>query len=281
MLEAEPFSCSAHGGLDFVGNKESSVFTAKFLSGGEVIVGGIFDSLSLDGFKDEGSDLAGFQFFLEIGKVAKLYEIGTREEGSERFAEIAGVGNGEGSKGKAVVGAFLGEDAGALGGGAGKFQGTFDGFGSGIAKEAGIAGRAEFFDESFGEEAGEDRAVHLHHVGEVEFKDVTNCFLYCGMITADVENAVAAEEVEVVLAVEVVEVSAFGPSINFIEPNGALNLDESTIDEFIVQVVVLPESGEDRVFEIERGHGLFDSGKQRYRKQGAIFRCFIIAHHVA
>ena len=99
MLEAEPFSCSAHGGLDFVGNKESSVFTTKFLSGGEVIVGGIFDSLSLDRFKDEGSDLAGFQFFLEIGEVAELYKIGTREEGSERFAEIAGVGNGEGSKG--------------------------------------------------------------------------------------------------------------------------------------------------------------------------------------
>jgi len=36
-----------------------------------------------------------------------------------------------------------------------------------------------------------------------------------------------------------------------------LNLDESTINEFIVQVVVLAESGEDRVFEIERGHGLY------------------------
>jgi hypothetical protein len=59
------------------------------------------------------------------------------------------------------------------------------------------------------------------------------------VVAADIEDAVAAKEVEVVLPVEVVEVSAFGPSINFIEPNGALNLDESTIDEFIVQVVVL------------------------------------------
>ena len=89
MLEAEPFSCSAHGGLDFVSNKESSVFTAKFLSGGEVVVGRVLNSFSLDGLKDEGSDLAGFQFFLEIGEVAELYKIGTREEGSERFAEIA------------------------------------------------------------------------------------------------------------------------------------------------------------------------------------------------
>ena len=99
MLEAEPFTGSAEGGLNFIGDEKGSVFTAKFLSGGEVVVGGIFDSLSLDGFKDEGSDLAGFQFFLEIGEVAELYKIGTRKEGAERFAEIAGVGNGESSKG--------------------------------------------------------------------------------------------------------------------------------------------------------------------------------------
>ena len=99
MLETEPFSGTAHRGLDFVGNKESSVFTAKFLSGGEVVVGRVLNSFSLDGFKDEGSDLARFQFFFEIGEVAELYKIGAREEGAERFAEIAGVGNGEGSKG--------------------------------------------------------------------------------------------------------------------------------------------------------------------------------------
>jgi hypothetical protein len=154
-----------------------------------------------------------------------------------------------------VIGALLGENAGALGGGAGKFQGTFDGFGSGIAKEAGIAGRAEFFDESFGEEAGEDGAVHLHHVGEIEFKDVTNGFLDGGMVATDVEDAVAAEEVEVVLAVKIVEVSAFCAGIDFIKADRSLNFDECTIDVLVVEVVVLPESGEDRVFEVEFRHG--------------------------
>jgi len=144
-----------------------------------------------------------------------------------------------------------------LGGGAGKFQGTFDGFGSGIAKEAGIAGRAEFFDESFSEETGENGAVHLDHIGEVEFKDVANGFLNRGMITADVENAVAAEEVEVVLAVKIVEVRAFCAGIDFIETDGALNLYESTIDVLIVKLVVLAQSGEDRVFEVEFGHRFY------------------------
>ena len=99
MLEAEPFSCSAHGGLDFVGNKESSVFTAKFLSGGEVIVGRIFDSLSLDGFKDEGSDIFGAEFFLKILEVTEFDEVGPRKEGTKVFPEISRVGDGESSIG--------------------------------------------------------------------------------------------------------------------------------------------------------------------------------------
>jgi hypothetical protein len=77
------------------------------------------------------------------------------------------------------------------------------------------------------------------------------------MITADVENAVAAEEVEVVLAVEVVEVGALSASIYFIKADGALNFYESTIDVLIVQLVVLSQTSENCVFEIEFGHGSY------------------------
>lgn len=180
-----------------------------------------------------------------------------------------------------MIRTFLGENLWAFGGGAGELEGAFDGFGTGVAKEAGVARGAKFFDESLGQETGENGAVHLNHIGEIEFEDVLDGFLNGGMVAADIENAVAAEEVEVVLAVEVVEVSPFGPSINFIKPDGSLNFNESTIDELIVQIVVLAQTGQDGVFEIERGHGLFDSGKQRYRKQGAIFRYFKIARHIA
>ena len=167
-----------------------------------------------------------------------------------------------------MVGAFLGEDAGALGGGAGKFQGTFDGFGSGIAKEAGITGRAEFFDESFGEEAGENGAVHLDHIGEVEFKDVTNGFLDGGMVATDVEDAVAAEEVEVVLAVEVVEVGAFTAGVDLVKAYGALDLHERAVHVLVVQIVVLAQPGEYRVFEVEFGHGsYFIAVKQTIARQ--------------
>ena len=59
------------------------------------------------------------------------------------------------------------------------------------------------------------------------------------MITTEIKDAVAAEEIEVVLAVEVVEVGAFGAGVDFIEADGALNFDQSTIDVLVVQIVVL------------------------------------------
>ena len=75
------------------------------------------------------------------------------------------------------------------------------------------------------------------------------------MVAANIEDTVAAEEVEVVLAVEIVKVGTFCAGIDFIKADRALNFDERTIDVLVVQIVVLPESGEDRVFEIELGHG--------------------------
>jgi hypothetical protein len=77
------------------------------------------------------------------------------------------------------------------------------------------------------------------------------------MIAADVEDAVAAEEVEVVLAVEIVKVGTFGAGIDFIEPDRALNFDERTIDVLIVEIVVLPKASENRVFEVEGRHEIY------------------------
>ena len=152
-----------------------------------------------------------------------------------------------------MVRAFLGEDPGAFGVGAGELEGALDGLGAGVAEEAGVAGR-EFLGESLGEQAGENRAVHLDHVGEIEFEDVPDGFLNGGVVAADVEDAVAAEEVEVVLAVEVVEVGALGPGVDLVEADGALDLHKGSVHVLVVQVVVLAQPGEDGVFEVEVGH---------------------------
>ena len=165
------------------------------------------------------------------------------------------MGDREGAEGEPVVGTFLGEDAGPLGVGPGKLEGALDGLGAGVAEEAGVTW-GEFFGEGLGEETGEDGAVHLDHVGEIEFQNVADGFLEGGMITADIEDAVAAEEVEVVLAVEVVEVGAFTAGVDLVKADGALDLHERAVHVLVVQIVVLAQPGEDRVFEVEFGHGL-------------------------
>jgi len=96
----------------------------------------------------------------------------------------------------------------------------------------------------------------LNHVGEVEFENILDGFLEGGMVATDIEDAVAAEEVEVVLAIEVVEVGAFSPGVDLVETDGTLNLHEGAVHVLVVQIVVLAQPGEDRVFEVEFGHGL-------------------------
>ena len=80
----------------------------------------------------------------------------------------------------------------------------------------------------------------MNHIGEIKIKDIPNGFLYRGMIATNIEDAVAAEEVEVVLAVEIVKVGTLCTGIDFIKANRPLNFDERTIDVLVVQVVVLP-----------------------------------------
>ncbi len=152
-----------------------------------------------------------------------------------------------------MIGAFLGKDAGPFGVGAGELEGAFDGLGAGVTEEARVA-RGEFLGEGLGEEAGKDRAVHLNHVGEIEFEDVPDGLLDGGVVATDVEDAVAAEEVEVVLAVQVVEVGALGPGVDLVEADGALDLHEGPVHVLVVQVVVFAQPGEDGVFEVEVGH---------------------------
>jgi len=62
------------------------------------------------------------------------------------------------------------------------------------------------------------------------------------MVAADVEDAVAAEEIEVFEAVEVVRDKRRGHGVDFIEADGALDGDEGAIDVPLVQVVIFPEA---------------------------------------
>jgi hypothetical protein len=61
----------------FVGDEERAVLPAELLGSGEVVVGGILDSFSLDGLKDEGGDLTGLEFLFEIFEISELHKVCT------------------------------------------------------------------------------------------------------------------------------------------------------------------------------------------------------------
>src|SRR5205823_995798 len=70
-------------------------------------------------------------------------------------------------------------------------------------------------------------------------------------IAADIENAVAAQEIEIGLVIHVVEIRALGPGIDFVEPDDALGLDQGPVQVLLVQAVVLAQARSDDFLQIE------------------------------
>ena len=76
------------------------------------------------------------------------------------------------------------------------------------------------------------------------------CFT-SGMIAADVENAVAAQEIQIRLVIHVVEIRALGSGIDFVETDHALRRHERAVQMPLVQFVVLPKPRGDNFLQIK------------------------------
>ncbi len=108
--------------------------------------------------------------------------------------------------------------------------------------------RRRAFGNRFGEQSAQQRTIHLHHVRKIEIEHVANRFLHHGMVPPDVENAVAAEEIEIRLVIHVVEISAFRAGIDFVEPDDALGRNQGAVQMPLVQFVIFAESRRDDLF---------------------------------
>src|SRR5438477_6256417 len=106
--------------------------------------------------------------------------------------------------------------------------------------------------DGFGQEPAQERAVHLHHVGQIEIKNVADRFLHYRMVAANVENGIAAEEIEVGVIIHVVEISAFSPGIDLVETNDALGRDQGAIDMSMMQLVIFAEPRCNDFFQVKR-----------------------------
>ena len=107
------------------------------------------------------------------------------------------------------------------------------------------------FRDRFREQSAQERAIHLHHVRKIEIEHVTNGLLHHRMISPDVENAVAAQKIEIRGVIHVVEVSALRPRIDFVETDDTLSGDERAIDVPLVQLVILAQSRRDDLFQVK------------------------------
>src|SRR5215813_12975237 len=111
--------------------------------------------------------------------------------------------------------------------------------------------RRRAFHERFSQQSAEKRAIHLHHVWQVEIEHVADHLLYDWVAAPKIENTVAAQKIEIRLVIHVVEIRALSTRIHFVEPDNALRCYQRAVYVPVVQFVILAETRRDNLLQIE------------------------------
>src|SRR5713101_343522 len=85
----------------------------------------------------------------------------------------------------------------------------------------------------------------------IEIEHITDRLFHHRVIPPDVENAVAAQEIEVGGIIHVVEIGAFRSRVDFIETNDALRGDQRAVDVPLVQLVIFAQPRGDHFFQVK------------------------------
>ena len=91
-----------------------------------------------------------------------------------------------------------------------------------------------------GQDPGQEGAVHLHHVRQVEIDGLVQCRLERRMASTEGVDAESGEEVEIPLALGVEEVAALAPDVEAIEPDRLEHPAQLVIQVLLMERVVLP-----------------------------------------
>src|SRR5439155_11475690 len=84
-------------------------------------------------------------------------------------------------------------------------------------------------------EAGKQRQVELHHVGELGVENVVQCLPNHRMIAADAVNTEPGQEVEVAVAFLIPEVRPLGPDHLAVETDRVEHARHLMVEMFLVQ----------------------------------------------
>src|SRR5436190_5156032 len=107
------------------------------------------------------------------------------------------------------------------------------------------------FHKGLSQQAAQKRTVHLHHVWEIQIEHVADRLFHRWVISTDVENAVAAQEIQIRLVIHVEEICAFGARVDFVETDDALRCHERAVYVPLVQLVVFAKTRGDNLLQIE------------------------------
>src|SRR5918996_5177092 len=107
------------------------------------------------------------------------------------------------------------------------------------------------FHKGLSQQAAQKRTIHLHHVWKIQVEHVADRLFYQRMISTDVENAVAAQKIQIRLVIHVEEIGALGTGIDFVETDDALRCHERAVYVALVQLVILAQSRGDNLLQIE------------------------------
>jgi hypothetical protein len=112
-----------------------------------------------------------------------------------------------------------------------------------------------------------------------QIENVADRFLHDGMVAANVENRITAEEIQVGVVIHVVQVSAFSPGIDLVETNHALGRDQGAIDMSMMQLVIFAEPRCNDFFQVKRHSRMFSDlggkSKRGHRDQRSPLQLFL------
>ena len=117
-----------------------------------------------------------------------------------------------------------------------------DGLGAGVAEEQSLDLLRAARDQLLGQQSRQQRAVHLHHAGQVGVEGLVQRVLDHRVRATQGEDAEAAQHVEVAIAVVVEEVAALAALVETVETERRDDLGELRVEVLGVQGEVVAVS---------------------------------------
>ena len=252
MFMAPPAPRAAEAGLHFIADDQRPVVSAERLRTSVKIVRGEAHALALHRLENEGGDVAPREPLLEGSEIAERKTRAIGQQRAEAFLKMNVAHERERPIRQPMEGAFERDESGTARRGPRKLDRAFHRFRAGVAKENGVQMRGRFLEQRFREQSRKQRAIHLHHIGQIEVEHVADRLFDRGMVAPDIEDAVAGEKIEVIAAIAIVEVRPFGACIDLVEADDALHLHKRGVEMPLVERIVFAQARLDELFEIDR-----------------------------